>query len=259
MRRLIATLAGTALLATAAAAKMVEVTVEGMLLDPTTGSPVVRLVEKPATGSRELPMKRELPIWIGPFEAQAIALELQGVPPPRPLTHDLMKQIVERLGGKLERVEITDLRDGTYFATVLLHGPGGKGLHVDSRPSDAIALALRLRGPIFVEEEVFAKSAVSRATPASAHLWGLTVQDLTPEIASFFATPDAHGVLVADVEAKAAAAELVRGDVIVGLDDEPVQSVEQLTSRAGQRAADDPVRLDVRRGGRALRVRFRVE
>src|SRR6185436_11243475 len=106
--------------------------------DPVVGTPVVRLTEKPAGDHGA----RELPIWIGPFEAQAIALEIQGVPPPRPLTHDLMKQLIERLGAKLVRVEITDLREGTYFATLHLEGPGGKGLSVDSRPSDAIALAL---------------------------------------------------------------------------------------------------------------------
>src|SRR5436309_2181559 len=161
----------------AGAADPVEVKVGGVALDPDSGSPIVRLVEKAKA-------HRELPIWIGPFEAQAIALEIQGVPPPRPLTHDLMKQLIERLGGKLVRVEITDLRENTYFATLHLEGPGGKGLAVDSRPSDAIALALRLHGPILVAEEVFAKAAASRATPTSAHLWGLTVQDLTPEMAS---------------------------------------------------------------------------
>jgi len=147
MRRLLVALAASALLRTAAAAKTVEVTVDGLALDATTGSPVVRLVERGKTG-------RELPIWIGPFEAQAIAIEMQGVPPPRPLTHDLMKQLIERLGGRLIRVEITDLRDATYFATLHIEGPGGRDLPVDARPSDAIALALRTRAPIFVEDTV---------------------------------------------------------------------------------------------------------
>jgi hypothetical protein len=252
MRRLIVVLASITLLSLTASAKTVEVTVEGMQLDPTTGSPVVRLVEKAGSG-------RELPIWIGPFEAQAIALEIQGVPPPRPLTHDLMKQLVERLGGKLTRVVIADLRDNTYFATLHLDGPGGKGLTVDARPSDAIALALRFHGPILVAEEVFAKAAASRATPASVRLWGLTVQNLTPEIATFFETPDAHGVLVADVELAAPAHDVKRGDIIVALDDEPVASVEELASRVGVRASPGPVHLSVRRSGRAVHVRFTTE
>ncbi|TMA34765.1 MAG: bifunctional nuclease family protein, partial [Deltaproteobacteria bacterium] len=93
---------------------------------------------------------RELPIWIGPFEAQAIAAEIQGVPLPRPLTHDLMKRLVESLGARLDRVVIGDLRDNTYFATLHLAGADGKDISLDARPSDAIALALRLHGPILV-------------------------------------------------------------------------------------------------------------
>src|SRR5204863_3299752 len=136
----------------AAAAGPVEVKVDGVVLDPDSGSPIVRLVEKAKA-------HRELPIWIGPFEAQAIALEMQGVPPPRPLTHDLMKQLVERLGGKLERVEIFDLKDNTYLATLHVAGPGGKDLAIDARPSDAIALALRFHGPILVSDDLFAHAS----------------------------------------------------------------------------------------------------
>ena len=251
MRRLLVALAASAFLGTAAAAKTVEVTVDGLALDATTGSPVVRLVERGKTG-------RELPIWIGPFEAQAIAIEMQGVPPPRPLTHDLMKQLVERLGGRLVRVEITDLRDATYFATLHIEAEG-HDVPVDARPSDAIALALRLHGPILVEEGVFAKAAAAQPSPGLAHVWGLTVQDLTPDIASFFSASDARGVLVADVAARAPARDLARGDIIVALDDEPVGTVEQLTTLAGARTGADPVRLEVRRGNRTVRVHFKAE
>src|SRR5437867_8714457 len=234
----------------AAAAGPVEVKVDGVMLDPDSGSPVVRLVEKAKA-------HRELPIWIGPFEAQAIALEMQGVPPPRPLTHDLMKQLVERLGGRLTRVVIGELRDNTYFATLHLQRVGGKVLTVDARPSDAIALALRFHGSILVAEELFARAAAGRASPA-AHLWGLTVQDLTPEMAAFFQAPEGRGVLVSDVAAAGPARGMARGDVIVALDDEPVGSVDELTSRAGAHAAAAPVRLSVRRAGQALQVRFQT-
>src|SRR5712664_1187722 len=198
---MIAVLACTA----AAHARTVAVEVAGMALDLATGSPVVRLVEKGDSKSA-----RELPIWIGPFEAQAIAIEMQGVPAPRPMTHDLMKQLVERLGGKLVRVEIGELRDNTYFATLHLQRPGEKELTVDARPSDAIALALRFHGPILVAEELFARAAAGRASPA-AHLWGLTVQDLTPEMAVLFQAPGGRGVLVSDVAAAAPARDMARG------------------------------------------------
>ena len=258
MARALVALLGVLFVATRTPAKQVEVTVDGLLLDPSTGSPVVRLVEKSGSGKAagDAPA-RELPIWIGPFEAQAIALEIQGVPPPRPLTHDLMKQLVERLGGKLERVEIFDLKDNTYFATLHVAGPGGKDLAIDARPSDAIALALRFHGPILVSDDLFAKaSATTRASPAAAHLWGLTVQDLTPEMASFFQADDVQGVLVSDVELAVAANGITRGDVITAVDEQPITSVGDLATRAESHPHNDPVRLSVRRAGRSLDVRF---
>jgi bifunctional DNase/RNase len=253
MRRLAPALAfAVGCAAAAATAATVEVTVHGMGIDPVTGSPVVRLVEKAKAG-------RELPIWIGPFEAQAIAIEMRGIPPPRPLTHDLMKVLVERLGGTLNRVVIEDLRDNTYFATLHLAGADRKALVVDARPSDAIALALRLHRPILVTEDLFTRASAARPSPAAVRLWGLTLQDLTPEIAAFFEVDTERGVLVSDVAATAAAHELLRGDVITALDDRPVGSVEELASRAGARSGDEPVRLSVRRGRREVSVSFAAE
>lgn len=93
--------------------------------------------------------KKVLPISIGPLEAQAIALVLQGEIPPRPLTHDLLKSVCENLGGAMEKVVITDIRDNTFYAEIYLQF-NGKNVVVDSRPSDAIALALRFQAPIFM-------------------------------------------------------------------------------------------------------------
>lgn len=239
--------------ATLAAAAPVEVTVEGVRLDAHSGTPVVRLVERIPSGKGA---PRELPIWIGPFEAQAIILEMRGASPSRPLTHDLMKSLVEHLGAKLDRVVIDDMRDDTYFAKLHLETPDGRPVVVDARPSDAIALALRLQGQLLVSEELFDKAPVGRVNPAAAHLWGLTVQDLTPEIASFFAVPGSSGVLISDVAKKAAAQEAARGDVITALDGVPVASVAELTTRAGSREAATPVRLSVRRAGQQIVLTF---
>lgn len=96
---------------------------------------------------------RLLPIWVGVFEAHAIAIALEEIAFPRPLTHDLMRSLVLELGYQLERVEITHFSDSTYYARLCLAGPGGP-LELDARPSDAIALALRLEADIFVAEEV---------------------------------------------------------------------------------------------------------
>jgi len=102
---------------------------------------------------------RYLPIWIGPCEADAITVELQDMPPQRPLTHDLLKSVIRELGGKVVQIVISDLRNDVYYARIVVD-VGGKQLEVDSRPSDAIALAVRAKVPIFVSEAVMDKAAI---------------------------------------------------------------------------------------------------
>lgn len=120
--------------------------VRGVSLDPRSGSPVLILEE--AEGSRWLP------IWIGFSEARSIANEMEHVTPPRPNTHDLARNLLNELDGRIERVVVTELREGTYYAVVFLRS-GGRLLEIDSRPSDAIALALRTGAPVFVETSLF--------------------------------------------------------------------------------------------------------
>ena len=122
---------------------MIEVSVAQLGVDRATNSPVVILREREGT--------RVLPIWIGPAEASAIAMELQGVKFPRPLTHDLLKLIIVGLGGSLQHVVIRSVQENTYFAELLIRR-GEDAFQVDARPSDSIALALRLRAPIFAAE-----------------------------------------------------------------------------------------------------------
>lgn len=128
-----------------AAAAEVRMEVRGLMLDPSTNVPIVILREESGT--------RLLPIWIGLFEANAIALKIEGVEPPRPLTHDLLRLLLDTLGGELSRVLISDLKASTYYARLYLKIAAGE-VTVDSRPSDAIALALRANAPIFVTNEV---------------------------------------------------------------------------------------------------------
>jgi bifunctional DNase/RNase len=135
---------------------MVRVRVAHLGLDRTTNTPVVILQEDEGT--------RTLPIWIGASEANAIALELQGVKPERPLTHDLMKLLVAGLGGELRRVVIASLRENTYLAQLLIYR-GGDVFEVDARPSDSIALALRMHAPIFLNEELLERGEASAAPP----------------------------------------------------------------------------------------------
>jgi bifunctional DNase/RNase len=103
--------------------------------------------------------ERFLPIWIGPFEADAITIALQGTQPARPLTHDLLKAMIAQVGGTAEHIDVTDLRDDTFFAQIVMD-VAGKHITLDSRPSDAIALAVRLGIPIRVDETVMARAAI---------------------------------------------------------------------------------------------------
>jgi bifunctional DNase/RNase len=119
--------------------------IKGYLPDPITNMPVIVL--------REIHGQRVLPIWVGVFEANAIQLQMEGVQTPRPMTHDLLKTVIDELGGHLERIVVCDLRDNTFYATLHVLSPSGPRI-VDARPSDAIALALRSGARIFVEEAV---------------------------------------------------------------------------------------------------------
>lgn len=126
--------------------KMLEAKLEGLALDMTTNTPVVILSPHG--------LDKVLPIWIGHAEAWAIAMELSGVGSKRPLTHDLLKRVIESLNAKVERVEITDLRDQTFFAVIHL-ATNGEMTKIDARPSDSIALALKTGASIFVNEQLF--------------------------------------------------------------------------------------------------------
>ena len=136
-----------------------QVEIKGLMLDPSSNVPIVIL--------RDLRSQLFLPIWIGVFEANAIALRLEGVEPPRPMTHDLLRSLLEQLGGKVEKIVISDLKESTFFAMIHLRNHQG-ALAVDARPSDAIALALRTEAPIYVLRSVLDKAqAVDLASDAT--------------------------------------------------------------------------------------------
>jgi uncharacterized protein len=136
---------------------MIEVVVTHLGLDRTTNTPVVILREKEGT--------RVIPIWIGPAEASAIAMEMQGVKAQRPQTHDLLKLILLGLGGELRRVVISAVKANTYFAELLIHREDHV-FQVDARPSDSIALALRVQAPIFTSEELLDQSGLETDEPS---------------------------------------------------------------------------------------------
>lgn len=130
---------------------MIETVVESIRVSLVTQHRVVIL--------KEVNGERHLPIWIGSYEAEAIAMELQGVTASRPLPYDLMRTIIEGLGGAVERITVTDLSDDVFYARIVLRQNEGE-VEIDSRPSDAIALAVRARVPILVDESVMEKAGV---------------------------------------------------------------------------------------------------
>jgi hypothetical protein len=124
---------------------MLEMKVKGLTLDPLTNMPIVIL--------KDTDEKKVLPIWVGIFEANAIALEMEQVSTPRPMTHDLLKNIIEGFQAQVARIVVNDLKDNTFYAVITINLNGSEVL-IDARPSDAIALALRVNAPIFVAEKV---------------------------------------------------------------------------------------------------------
>jgi uncharacterized protein len=124
---------------------LIEMSIQGLMVDPITNMPIVILKDKDG--------ERKLPIWVGIFEANAIALQIENIATPRPMTHDLLKNIIKDLDGRVERVVVCDLKDNTFYAVIYLV-VRGESVAIDARPSDAIALALRTRAPILVDESV---------------------------------------------------------------------------------------------------------
>ncbi|MGH9784551.1 MAG: bifunctional nuclease family protein [Terriglobia bacterium] len=137
----------------------IEVKIRGLMMDPVTNMPIVIL--KDTNGNAVLP------IWVGVYEANAIALEIEKVATPRPMTHDLIKNLLLGLNTTVRKVVVNDLREETYYALIWLE-QDGQVISIDSRPSDALAVALRLDCPIYVEESVFKTSKLANTTSEKA-------------------------------------------------------------------------------------------
>lgn len=152
----------------------IKMTVRGIALDPITNMPIVIL--------KDPDERRALPIWVGIFEANAIALELEKVSTPRPMTHDLLKNILDGIGITVQQITVNDLKENTFYATIDLNH-NGKVIRIDSRPSDAIALALRTDAPIFVAENVVAQAKNIEVSEEKEETdkWKEWLENLKPE------------------------------------------------------------------------------
>ncbi len=128
----------------------IEVKIRGLMMDPSSGTPIIIL--------KDVNSETMLPIWVGAYEANAIALEIEKITPQRPMTHDLLRNIILQMGASVERVVVTELRDNTFFAMIVMKDRAGESIMIDARPSDAIALALRTDCAMYVNEEVIRAS-----------------------------------------------------------------------------------------------------
>jgi len=152
----------------------IEMSIKGLMVDPITNMPIVILRDKDG--------QRVLPIWVGIFEANAIALQIENIATPRPMTHDLLRNVIEDLKAKVQKIVVCDLQENTFYALIYL-AVNGDVMAIDARPSDAIALALRTRAPIYVEDSVIdhAKTVDFAADKADAdrlHKW---LESLDPD------------------------------------------------------------------------------
>jgi bifunctional DNase/RNase len=206
----------------------------------------------------DLSGRRGLQILIGDEEARAIMFEMRGIKPERPLTHDLLRNVIERTGNHVDRVVITGLHDQIYYADIVLdHGR----LRLDSRPSDAIALAMGLGAPIFVNDHLFKPATtLERRGPMQARLpvtlaaEGVSVQELSAPIASYFAAAPQSGVLVAEVSGPAARAGLKRGDIVTAVEKHPVRSPAEFVAALAAAKDAPTVTLTVIRAGHTRTV-----
>lgn len=227
----------------------IETKVKTLFIDPESQAPVIIL--------ETIPDKRRLPIWINVAEARAIALELEHVTLPRPLTHDLIRNMLKAMGATLQRVTITELRNDTYFARLSLLVKGQR-LEIDSRPSDAIAIALRMKAPIFASTQVLSqvKPFSTPLAEAEQAKLGIQSQTLTQDLATLLDSPQQKGAVITDVKLGGAAmnAGLQRGDIITKLDARAIASSADLESALQAVKSPGKVTLEVIKKGKPTTI-----
>lgn len=233
---------------------ILEMKVKGVAMDPHGNTPVVIL--------EDLEGQQAFPIWIGLPEAQAIARALEETATPRPMTHTLFQNILNNLEVKVTRILINDLQSNTFYASIILR-QGSKIFTIDARPSDALALALGAKAPIYVAKKVLGSvrtvnlSAASLPQHSSKQL-GMHLQSLNPELAHFFHLANPEGVLISYVEGGSQAEQrgIRRGDVITDVDGQPIKNLQDLLEVLQRQKPGHEFILLVTRDQHPLRIRL---
>ena len=215
----------------------VEMEVKGVRLDAIGSSPIVLLADKEG--------KKALPIWVGLLEASAIDKELRNESSPRPMTHDLLYSILAQAHVKVKEVRIVNLKNNTYYATLLLT-IDKKAAEVDARPSDAIVIALKSKAPILVSAKILHEQGIALAKKgAFGERFGIRIQELTPALASNFNFKSEKGVLVAEIlpGSVAESSGIKAGDIITKVNSKEVGSVEEFQEIFDSVKAGDSVQI----------------
>ena len=228
-----------------------QVRVKNVILDPRIRQPIVFL--------EEVQGKRIIPIWIGPAEAQAILMEMKKIVPPRPMTHDLLRNIIGGLKGRVDRIEITEVKGGTFYAQIILKS-SDRSFAIDSRPSDALALALRTRSPIYARQAVLTGGIVLIPEPKlfRSERVGLVLQKMNLSLARFFGGGKEGGLLVSQVseETPASRAGIRRGDVIYEIEGETISTLNAFEREYKKHW--NGMELSIRRGTNGKDIRLQI-
>ena len=231
--------------------ELLEVNVHRLTVDPKSNNPVVIL----ADGSEE----RALLIWIGFFEARAISMEMQGVKPHRPLTHDLLGTVIQKAKSKVRHIVITHMRENTYFAKIVMEIESAV-VEIDARPSDSIVMALKFKVPIFVSKNLFNDMAIALQTVKDIEKkYGLSLQELNPALAEYFSFGSTDGVLVSSVrkDSRAEKDGIKTGDIFVEIGEQSTENI--MSMRKALSNSEISVKAKIFRNNRVHRITLHLK
>jgi bifunctional DNase/RNase len=227
---------------------LMEVKVYRLIVDPNSRQPIVLLADP----SGELAM----PIWIGPNEAGAIQAEMEGTQPLRPMTHDLLERVIQKMNGAVKRVIITHQKESIYYAVIVIEKDRAL-FEIDARPSDSIVLALKFKAPIFIAKSLFRERALRTGEQGETEdLYGLSLQEMTPMLAESFGFKKGTGIVVSDVKDGSPAEKqgFQRGDIIVEAGPEKIMDVSGMKNALAKIKA--PTKIKIFRKGAFTTLTF---
>ena len=224
--------------------ELVRVSIQKLIVDPTTRKPVVILSDPDKM--------RALFIWIGLSEARAIYSELEGVKHLRPLTHDLLAGVINEFDGQVDRIVITHAKEDVYYATIMIEKDGSL-VKIDARPSDSLVMALKFEAPVFVSKTLFEDMSLPMEDKAEIEdEYGLALQELTPELSEYLSFAPKQGVMISGIRKGSQAAEdgLESGDIIVALGGQVIKNVLSIKKFIAENKA--PVKAEIFRNSRSM-------